>query len=170
MTSRPIFSRVYAAVSPRLEAEGLGALRQELLAGAHGRVVEVGAGNGLNFAHYPPAVSEVVAVEPEARLRRLAVAAAARAPVPVTVQAGVAGALPLPDDAVDAAVLCGGCSVLTGHCTCSSTAWPTPQVCDSSSGSRTPPCGRCSPAGATPAPTPSRSSPRPGSRSPRCAG
>jgi hypothetical protein len=36
-----------------------------LLAGLAGRVLEIGAGNGRNFPHYPPAVTEVLAVEPE---------------------------------------------------------------------------------------------------------
>ena len=39
--------------------------RDELLAGTSGRVIEVGAGSGLNFGHYPNEVTEVVAVEPE---------------------------------------------------------------------------------------------------------
>lgn len=46
--------------------------------GLTGRVVEVGAGNGLNFAHYPNTVTEVVAVEPEPHLRDLAEEAASR--------------------------------------------------------------------------------------------
>nr|WP_237749639.1 class I SAM-dependent methyltransferase [Streptomyces sp. SS] len=74
---------------------GLGALRTELLSGLSGRVVEVGAGNGLNFAHYPAGVTEVLAVEPEPHLRRLAEEAARQAPVPVTVVAGTAEALPV---------------------------------------------------------------------------
>jgi len=85
----------------------VGPLRAELLAGLSGRVVEVGPGNGPTFPHYPPAVTEVVAVEPEPYLRRHAQAAAADAPVPVDVRAGVAEALPLPDGAFDAAVTCG---------------------------------------------------------------
>ena len=36
----------------------------ELLAAVTGRVIEVGAGIGLNFRHYPTTVTEVVAVEP----------------------------------------------------------------------------------------------------------
>ena len=36
------------------------------------RVVELGAGNGLNFAHYPPTVTEVIAIEPEPDLRAAA--------------------------------------------------------------------------------------------------
>ncbi|MGW8761364.1 class I SAM-dependent methyltransferase [Streptomyces sp. NPDC055815] len=101
----PLFARFYARFSVSADAHGgLGALRTELLAGLSGRVVEIGAGNGLNFAHYPSGVTEVVAVEPEAHLRRLAGEAAGRAAVPVTVLPGTAEALPGPDGAFDAAV------------------------------------------------------------------
>jgi ubiquinone/menaquinone biosynthesis C-methylase UbiE len=103
---RPVFSRVYARISEGMDAEGLGELRAELLAPLAGRVVEVGCGNGRNFARYPSAVTQVTAVEPEPHLRGLATRAAADAPVPVTVVPGTAEALPLPDAAVDAAVLC----------------------------------------------------------------
>ncbi|MGX2998504.1 class I SAM-dependent methyltransferase [Streptomyces sp. JNUCC 64] len=101
----PVFARVYARVSVLTEPE-VGPYRAELLAGVRGRVIEIGAGNGLNFAHYPPTVSEVVAVEPEPALRRLALAAAREAAVPVDVVPGVAEALPVRDGAFDAVVLC----------------------------------------------------------------
>ena len=101
-----MFSRFYARISPQLEAEGMAALRKELVDGLTGDVVEVGAGNGLNFAHYPSTVRDVQAVEPEPYLRSLATRAAPSAPVPVTVRGGTADRLPLPDDSVDAAVLC----------------------------------------------------------------
>ena len=77
-----------------------------MLAGLSGRVIELGAGTGSNFACYPPTVREVVAVEPEPYLRAIARRAAARAPVPVDVRDAVAGALPLPDADCDAAVAC----------------------------------------------------------------
>jgi ubiquinone/menaquinone biosynthesis C-methylase UbiE len=67
-------------------------------------VVEVGAGTGSNFAHYPPAVTEVIAVEPEPYLRKKAQTAAAKAAVNVRVVEGLADALPLEDGAVDAGV------------------------------------------------------------------
>ncbi|MGH3487102.1 MAG: methyltransferase domain-containing protein, partial [Actinopolymorphaceae bacterium] len=95
---RPLFSRFYAYVSPRMEAEGMADLRKELLADLRGAVVEVGCGNGLNFGYYPRAVSGVVGVEPEPRLRALAEQAAAASSVPVRVTPGTAGALPLDDD------------------------------------------------------------------------
>lgn len=78
--------------------------RQMLLTGLTGEVVEVGAGDGLNFPHYPPAVIHVLAVEPEPHLRRLAGEAARQAPVPVEVVDGLAERLPFADASADAVV------------------------------------------------------------------
>ncbi|MEV4441362.1 methyltransferase domain-containing protein [Streptomyces sp. NPDC049577] len=101
----PFFARVYGRLSPVLdERAGVRAYRRELLAGLSGRVIEIGAGNGLNFAHYPGTVSEVVAIEPERRLRRMAAEAAVRAGVPVDVVPATAEALPVKSEAFDAAV------------------------------------------------------------------
>lgn len=66
--------------------------------------MELGAGTGRNFRHYPPAVVEVVAVEPEPRLRRLAEQEAARTSVSIDVLEGVASELPLEDGSCDVAV------------------------------------------------------------------
>jgi len=84
VVDNPFFARLWAAMSTR-EPESLLRLRRENLAGLTGRVLEVGAGTGTNFAFYPDTVTEVVAVEPERRLATLALGAAADAPVPVTV-------------------------------------------------------------------------------------
>jgi ubiquinone/menaquinone biosynthesis C-methylase UbiE len=100
---RPVFARCYARVGHLMDAE-VGDHRQRLLADLRGRVLEVGAGNGLNFPHYPATVTEVLAVEPEPYLRRLALAAARQAPVPIRVVDGTAEALPATDSAVDAVV------------------------------------------------------------------
>ncbi len=102
--SRPIFARVYAGVSVDMDRRGGAEHRVRLLAGLSGRVVEVGAGNGQNFAHYPPEVEEVLAVEPEPHLRAMAERAAAAAPVQVRVVDGAAEAIPAPDGCFDAAV------------------------------------------------------------------
>ncbi|GAA0798683.1 class I SAM-dependent methyltransferase [Spirilliplanes yamanashiensis] len=102
--SHPVFARVYERMSAAMDRAGAAEHRHALLAGLSGRVVEVGAGNGRMFAHYPPAVTEVVAVEPEPRLRSAATAAARRAPVPVRVVDGVAEHLPAADGEFDAAV------------------------------------------------------------------
>ena len=101
----PVFARVYERLSVVMDRAGGAEHRRELVAGLSGRVIEVGAGNGRMFAHYPPAVTEVIAVEPEPRLRAAATAAAATAPVPVTVVDGLADALPGAGGEFDAAVV-----------------------------------------------------------------
>ncbi|OBK13869.1 class I SAM-dependent methyltransferase [Mycobacterium asiaticum] len=80
----PFFARVWPVVAAH-EAESVRALRRENLAGLSGRVLEIGAGSGTNFAYYPDTVTQVVAVEPEPRLVAKARAAAAAAPIPVEV-------------------------------------------------------------------------------------
>jgi ubiquinone/menaquinone biosynthesis C-methylase UbiE len=100
----PIFARIYARISRAAESKGAAAHRGELLAGLRGRVIEIGAGNGLNFGHYPETVDEVVAVEPEPHLRRLAENAAKNAEVKIRVVDGTADALGVADDSFDGAV------------------------------------------------------------------
>lgn len=103
----PLFARFYARFAgPALGKAGIAEHRAKLLAGLAGEVVEVGAGNGLNFPHYPPEVTRVVAVEPEPHLRAKAGEAARTAPAPVEVTAGRAEELPFPDGSFDAAVVC----------------------------------------------------------------
>ncbi len=103
--SHPVFARVYERLSVAMDRAGTAAFRRELVAGLSGRVIEIGAGNGRMFAHYPPEVTQVLAVEPERRLRASAERAASDAPVPVTVVDGLAQALPAGDGEFDAAVV-----------------------------------------------------------------
>jgi ubiquinone/menaquinone biosynthesis C-methylase UbiE len=67
-------ARLIAAVYDRMgaasERAGLAARRRRLLAHANGRVLEVGAGTGLNLEHYPEGIDELVLVEPEAAMAR----------------------------------------------------------------------------------------------------
>lgn len=102
---RPLFARL---LLPRFTASalahGAGEHREQLLSGLSGRVIEVGAGDGVNFGYYPDGVSELVAVEPENTLRARAEGAAAAASVPVRVLPGVAEELPVESRSFDAAV------------------------------------------------------------------
>lgn len=107
LVKNPLFARYFARCGARAEERGNREHRRELLAGLTGRVIEVGAGNGLNFPHYPVSVHEVVAVEPEPYLRALAVKAAAAAPVPVRVANGTAAELPAADGEFDAVAISG---------------------------------------------------------------
>ena len=72
---------------------------------AAGAVLEVGAGSGLNFAHYGAGARMVYALEPSAELRRMAVPRAQRARIPIQFLAAQAEAIPLPDGAVDTVVM-----------------------------------------------------------------
>jgi ubiquinone/menaquinone biosynthesis C-methylase UbiE len=100
----PIFARFYERFSVTADGRGGREHRTELLAHLSGRVIEIGAGNGRNFAHYPATVTEVLAVAPEKRLRESAARAAADARVPIRVVDGVADRLPADDASCDAGV------------------------------------------------------------------
>lgn len=99
-----LFARVWVAAGPVLERVGLARARRRLVDGLSGTVVEVGAGSGVTFQHYPPEVTRVVAIEPDPHLRAHARRYAARASVPVEVVDSVAEALPLADGEADAVV------------------------------------------------------------------
>ena len=101
----PLFARL-CAVMTRKEPAVVREHRRELLRGLSGRVLELGAGAGANFAFYPAEVSEVVAVEPEPYLHGKATEAAASASVRVTVVHGTADRLPAEDASCDTVIAC----------------------------------------------------------------
>lgn len=103
--NHPVFARAFPAMSRAMEAGGIADRRTDLLADMTGDVIEVGAGTGPSFSHYPATVTRVLAVEPEPRLRAIAATAAQAVPVPVEITDGVAGALPAADASQDAAVV-----------------------------------------------------------------
>ncbi len=103
-----LWGRVFAAGYDRFmagtEKAGLAERRHELLAGAQGRVVEIGAGTGVNLQHYGAGVTELVLTEPEEPMaRRLEQKAAAFGRSAQVVRAP-AEQLPFPDDSFDTAV------------------------------------------------------------------
>jgi ubiquinone/menaquinone biosynthesis C-methylase UbiE len=102
--NHPIFARLWTRMAPTTERGQAAERRADLLADIRGRVLDVGAGTGSNFRHYPAGVTQVVAVEPEPRLRALAEEAARTAAVPVIVVDGVVDRLPADDGTVDAVV------------------------------------------------------------------
>lgn len=100
----PIAARLFAGQVEAADRHGMAARRAALLERAHGRVLELGAGTGVNFGHYPASVEEVVAVEPEPFLHQLAAQAASAGTVPIQVISGVGETLDQPDGAFDTAV------------------------------------------------------------------
>jgi ubiquinone/menaquinone biosynthesis C-methylase UbiE len=101
----PIFARLYPAMGRAMDRGGMDEYRRTLLTGLAGTVIEVGAGDGLNFQHYPATVTHLTAVEPEPHLRRRAQATATRAPLSVEVVHGLAEQLLQADASVDAVVV-----------------------------------------------------------------
>ncbi|MFE3444312.1 class I SAM-dependent methyltransferase [Nocardia sp. NPDC059180] len=102
-----MFARAYAGLAgPALERVGADRYRRQLWAGLSGRVLEIGAGYGANFAFIPPGVERVIAVEPEPRLREQAREAAVGRGAPVEVIDGAAEALPVSNGSVDSVVWC----------------------------------------------------------------
>lgn len=78
--------------------------RKRALEQAQGRVLEIGIGSGLNLPHYPNAVSEVLGLEPSARLAAMARQAASGVAFPVKVLEESAEAIPLEDATIDTVV------------------------------------------------------------------
>ncbi|MFP5310249.1 MAG: class I SAM-dependent methyltransferase [Actinomycetes bacterium] len=97
-----LFARLYDPVMAGPERAGLGSLRQELLGGLTGRVLELGAGTGANLPHYGPMVSEVVATEPSPPMAaRLRERVEAHGGATVRVLEAPAERLPVEDGSVD---------------------------------------------------------------------
>jgi SAM-dependent methyltransferase len=106
-----VFAMVYDRQMAKTEKAGLTQWRRDLIAGAHGNVIEIGAGTGRNAALYGPSVTALTLTEPEKpMLRRLEKRARADAPN-ATVLCAPAEDLPFDDDTFDVAVstlvLCG---------------------------------------------------------------
>jgi SAM-dependent methyltransferase len=68
-------------------------LRSELLASAHGEVLELGIGTGLNLPHYPDTVTALHAVDPAQLLPKTIAARSTRLSFPVRIQKGTAETL-----------------------------------------------------------------------------
>jgi ubiquinone/menaquinone biosynthesis C-methylase UbiE len=86
------------------ERRGMAACRHALLASARGRVLELGAGTGLNLAHYPVGVTALVLTEPDAAMRGRLERRVARSGRAARVMAAGAEALPFADGAFDTVV------------------------------------------------------------------
>ncbi len=70
MSGHPIFAAMYDRLFAASERAGLREMRAELLAEAHGRVLELGAGTGLNLDHYGDSVTELVLTEPDPHMAK----------------------------------------------------------------------------------------------------
>ena len=99
MTSHPIFAAFYRWAGWLGDRAGFAAWRRRLLADAEGVVVEIGAGTGLSFRHYPAGL-QLLATEPDPHMLKTA----RKADADLTLQQAPAEALPLGDASVDTVV------------------------------------------------------------------
>ena len=113
MREHRIFASVYDLMLRGTERAGLRDMRAELLSEAGGRTLELGAGTGLNLAHYTDAVTELVLTEPDPHMaRRLRRRLQDEPPAPARVEVVEAPAERLPfedgsfDSVVSTLVLC----------------------------------------------------------------
>ena len=104
------FARGYERRGRKNEAtQRIRDVRTRVAGGASGRVLEIGAGTGFNFPYYPED-AEVVAIEPEPEMRRLAEPRANEHRVDLRAAPGER--LPFPDASFDTVVSSGVfCSV-----------------------------------------------------------
>jgi ubiquinone/menaquinone biosynthesis C-methylase UbiE len=105
-TSHNIFARVYELLNSGLaESNFMVPLRREMVGKAHGLVLEIGAGTGLNFSFYQPGqVERVEAIEPDTAMLRFAQERMNTAHVPITLTQVAVEALPFADETFDSAV------------------------------------------------------------------
>ncbi len=102
-----LFAAGYDTIFTRAEAGGLREMRATAIGDLSGTVVELGSGTGLNLAHYPPAVTKLIASEPDPHMvkrLRAKVAAGEGGSGRVTVVQAGAERLPLEDGEADAVV------------------------------------------------------------------
>ncbi len=105
-TSHRTFAAFYERLSrSKAEHSFMEPLRKEIIGQAQGLVLEIGAGNGLNFAFYDPAqIQRVEAVEPDSAMLRYARERVKTARVPITLTQAPVEALPFADETFDSAV------------------------------------------------------------------
>ncbi len=106
-TSRRLFANFYEYTSRGGgEQDMMNRLRREVVTQAHGVVLEIGAGNGLNFAFYDSnTVERVEAIEPSGAMLRYARTRAEAARVPISLTQASVENLPFADESFDSTVV-----------------------------------------------------------------
>lgn len=99
------FSAFYDRLFAASEEAGLREMRRELVAGARGRVLELGAGTGANLELYPEAVEELVLAEPDPHMARQLRPKLARSARQASVSEAPAESLPFEDASFDTVVV-----------------------------------------------------------------
>lgn len=96
-----LFSAVYDSGFKASEEAGLRELRRELLAQARGRVLEIGAGTGLNLELYPETIEGLTLSEPDPHMTKQLRKKLAESDREAEIVEASAEKLPFPDDSFD---------------------------------------------------------------------
>src|SRR5216110_2955268 len=78
--------------------------RARTISAASGRVLEIGVGSGLNLPLYGPSASEIIGLDPSAKLLAMASDAASRSAAPLKLIEGSAESIPLDSRSIDTLV------------------------------------------------------------------
>jgi ubiquinone/menaquinone biosynthesis C-methylase UbiE len=104
MRDANLFGRLYDPVMELPENLGLRRLREQILRGLRGRVLELGIGTGRNLPLYPSAVEGLSGIDPDEVMLRRAEKRAGKAPFAVDLIPVSAEQLPFEEASFDAAV------------------------------------------------------------------
>lgn len=108
MTGQPKGHKWFAAIYDRMMASAersfMRGVRDEIAGGAQGRVLELGAGTGANFAYYRDHAEAIDATEPDPFMLERATPRAEAAPRPVRLHQAPAEQLPFDDASFDTVV------------------------------------------------------------------
>jgi ubiquinone/menaquinone biosynthesis C-methylase UbiE len=105
-----LLAAIYDRHMAACERAGLSSWRAQLLGRATGRVLEIGAGTGVNLEHYPTHVEQLVLLEPDRHMRKKLAARVAeieaenRSAGRLTILDGVAEDIAVPDASFDTVV------------------------------------------------------------------
>lgn len=98
------FAAVYDRGLKATEDAGLREMRREVLSGASGRTIDLGAGTGANLGLFPPAVTELVFTEPDPHMLKKLRAKLEQTTSPASAIQAPAEQLPFEDSSFDTAV------------------------------------------------------------------
>jgi ubiquinone/menaquinone biosynthesis C-methylase UbiE len=97
------FPKWYDALMSPMEKRGFQTIRENLIAKAEGRVLEIGSGTGVNFPYYQHA-DEVIAIEPQTLMLEQSLVRAGKSLIPIKVVCVSGEELPFADDSFDTVV------------------------------------------------------------------
>lgn len=99
-----LFASLYDKFFAAAERDGMAARRKELLSNARGRVLEIGAGTGLNVDSYPETLDRLVLTEPSEPMAKRMLDKVAESPLDPEVVIATAEELPFDDASFDTIV------------------------------------------------------------------